>query len=300
MSEKIIVSVGEAKFELLPGFDQLRKCSFRPQDHLILVRFEGREEPALYLEVKWRLIWLQTYCEELNLSYAVIEEEPKQIGNDITSVCKVLINDKLVGQGTGGMRADSLYAIQQAATIAKGRALANAGFGGVFAGASASENGGLGEIPCDSGMRTSEIFRPIDLNTLTQNEVFPFKMDAAQEKQSPVKKATERKSRRNTAHTETSAPAVNQPEPQPQPQPVQPAPQAQPTSQAQTKYEFTEETARDFVVLVQGKWKNKTIGEVYAENPSSIQYFADKGRYPDLKSAAQAYLNFKNAQNAPW
>ena len=125
-------------------------------------------------------------------------------------------------------------------------------------------------------------------------------MDAAQEKQSPIKKATERKSRRNTAHTETSAPAVNQPEPQPQPQPVQPAPQAQPTPQAQTKYEFTEETARDFVVLVQGKWKNKTIGEVYAENPSSIQYFADKGRYPDLKAAAQAYLNFKNAQNAPW
>ena len=298
MSEKTIVTVGEAKFELLPGFDQLRKCSFRPQDHLILVRFEGNQEQALYLEVKWRLIWLQTYCEELNLSYAVIEEEPKQIGNDITSVCKVLINDKLVGQGTGGMRADSLYAIQQAATIAKGRALANAGFGGVFAGASVSENGGLGEIPCDSGMRTSEIFRPIDLNSPAQNEEFPFKMDPAPEKQSPAKKTTERKSRRNTAHTETPAPTVNQPEPQPQP--VQPAPQAQPTTQTQTKFEFTEETARDFVVLVQGKWKNKTIGEVYAENPSSVQYFADKGRYPDLKAAAQAYLNFKNTQNAPW
>ena len=276
MSEKTIVTVGEAKFELLPGFDQLRKCSFRPQDHLILVRFEGREEQALYLEVKWRLIWLQTYCEELNLSYAVIEEEPKQIGNDITSVCKVLINDKLVGQGTGGMRADSLYAIQQAATIAKGRALANAGFGSVFTSASESESGGI-EIPCDSGVSADFfVFQPQKLDPSYGN---PMQVPAPPPLQSdaPAMPANPRYDNQQFI-------------PRPQTAPEPPARQATQTP-VSAECPRTREDALSFLVPLRGTWYGKPLSEVIAKDPASVRYYAEKSRNGDLKQAARLILN---------
>ena len=136
----------------------LRRCSFDPKSHLINLESDSNKKARLYLTVEWRVYWFQTWCQENGKSY-LIEESPVesiQGTSFIQSSCTVYIDGEAAGHGIGGINLSGSkggdYCIQSCATIAKGRALANAGFGSVFSSALDSENGA--DIPCDGGMGT--------------------------------------------------------------------------------------------------------------------------------------------------
>lgn len=150
---------------LNPALATIRACSFNPGEHMIPITFKDGDAPNYYLEVKWRLFWFHQYCQEKGYASYSVEESPATIitcpsGSFVQTAAVVKIDGEVVGQGIGGVSlasTDIQYAVQQAATIAKGRALANAGFGCVFTSAAASESGGS-EIPCDSGLNGNDIF----------------------------------------------------------------------------------------------------------------------------------------------
>ncbi len=143
---------------------ELRPCGFRPEEHFVRVgSLRKDEEERLYLEVKWREYWFHRYCDENGILSRSIEELPAALiqGTDFLQAQAVVkMNGEVAGRGVGGFwlrTQERAYAVQMAGTIAKGRALANAGFGTVFSSARASETGGA-EIPCDSGLKVSEFF----------------------------------------------------------------------------------------------------------------------------------------------
>lgn len=272
---------------LLPGVAELRKCrDFHPEEHFIKVSFQDSNRESYYLEVKWRTFWFLAYCEENGLR-GRIEEHPVEIlpgTNLVQAVCSVYIDGDLVGKGVGGtILRDNMYAVQQAATIAKGRALANAGFGTVFSSASTNESGGQ-EIPCDGGLRVDEV--TADFFVRSRNDPHNSMDDG--EASDPTEADV--------------APAPVQTTPAPAPAPAQPAPapvqfpkyQPQFAAAPQTDDKpMTFEEARDFVVNINHEYKGKTLGEVYAlgfNGQRTIQYFAEKSRKADLKKAAQTYL----------
>ena len=140
-------AIHSTEVKLRDGIAQIRKCSFRPEEHFINLEIDGQKKPRYYLTVDWRLFWLQLWCQENGMEYCV-EEQPVAILPGTTwiqTVCTILIDGKIAGQGIGGINLNGPkggeYAIQSCATIAKGRALANAGFGSVFTSASESESG---------------------------------------------------------------------------------------------------------------------------------------------------------------
>jgi len=244
--------------ELLEGISELRKCSFKPEEHFIKVRFQGTGDESFYLEVKWRMFWFQTYCREMGIQDYSIEEQPANLiqGTNLIQVtCIVRMDGKVAGQGVGGYSVaggDIAYAVQQAATIAKGRALANAGFGTVFSSAAANESGGF-EVPADSGLRTSEFFvkrnpsNPMQVTTLTPE---------------------------NDSQTQVQ-PTLSTAEPE----------------QTESK-EMTREEACRFKVPIRGKHFGETLGDVMGKDPSAVNYYATNTRYSgsELQKAAQLML----------
>ena len=163
----------------------LRRCSFDPKSHLINLESDSNKKARLYLTVEWRVYWFQTWCQENGKSY-LIEESPVesiQGTSFIQSRCTVYIDGEAAGHGIGGINLSGSkggdYCIQSCATIAKGRALANAGFGSVFSSALDSENGA--DIPCDGGMGTDFfVFSPQWLGPKADNQP-PISPQTAQE-----------------------------------------------------------------------------------------------------------------------
>ncbi len=162
MSEKTNLVSESAQEQLAPELTDdvkiIRKCSFNPAEHLIKIKFEKTGVESFYLPVYWRLVWFEVYCQEMEYEqYAILENDPQMIGNYISASATVEIDGKTVGRAIGGCyigKEGVEYAIQQAGTIAKGRALANAGFGTVLSAADVSENGNS-EPVVDGGIQTS-------------------------------------------------------------------------------------------------------------------------------------------------
>lgn len=145
----------------------IRPCDYEPINDMITVSYgENRPEEA-YLEVKYRLYWFILYCKENNIPYSIDEsryEFRPEIGNGIVcATVKIRMGDSEFAssasvalmkdsgdEGSSSAREYNSHALQTAETIARGRALANAGFGTVAAG-SADENGEL--FPADSGVK---------------------------------------------------------------------------------------------------------------------------------------------------
>lgn len=148
-----------------------RPCSFRPEDYAITIREENGTESG-YLEVKYRVLWFQTYCREQHLtSYSIETDLAETVGNKyIQVIARVKINGEVVGSDIGGVYIGgnaSPQAVQRAATLAKGRALANAGFGAALA----SDAGGADEVPCGSGYAVKEPRRDDALSGPTPMEL---------------------------------------------------------------------------------------------------------------------------------
>ena len=108
---------------------------FEPKEKLTqIVGMNG--ELQSYLEVKYRIEWFNQYCAENDIKGVIDESDIKYLEQVKMFVAtrKIYMDDKLVATGIGGKMVDGDITsmnmiIQSAATIAKGRALANCGFG---------------------------------------------------------------------------------------------------------------------------------------------------------------------------
>ena len=251
--------------QLLEGVSELRKCSFAPQDHFIRIRFKNSEDESFYLEVKWREFWFQTYCAENGIFGSIIENDAALIAGTqfLQASAEVLMDGKVAGRGVGGYYMsgnDMEYAVQMAETIAKGRALANAGFGTVFTSASASENGGF-EVPCDGGMKTSEFFvkrnpsNPMQVTTASLND------HQQPDNDKPATVAGEQESK------------------------------VTPKAEEEQK-EMTKEDAFRFKVPVRGKHFGEALGDVMGKDPKFVKYYAENPRFAntELQKAANLIL----------
>lgn len=250
--------------ELLEGVADLRKCAFKPQEHFVKIPgFRAGDEESYYLEVKWREFWFHQYCDENNISQRSIEELPVTLiagTNFLQAEAVVKINGDVVGRGVGGYYlngGDNSYAVQLASTIAKGRALANAGFGTVFSSAAASESGGR-EIICDSGLKTSEFF-------VRRNPKNPMLVTLEKTEEPAAPPAPE------------DAPSEKKAE--------EPAPAP--------KSAMTREDALKFTVPIRGKHFGEALGDVMGRDPGAVKYYAENPRYAgqDIQEAAKLVLN---------
>ena len=255
----------------------LRKCSFEPQDHLINLENDQNKKPRLYLTVEWRVYWFQTWCQENGKKY-LIEEQPVEIVPGtafIQSRCTVFIDGEAAGHGVGGINLNGSkggdYCIQSCATIAKGRALANAGFGSVFSSALDSENGA--DIPCYGGMGTDFfVFAPRQLGPDSGNPVI------------------------NGNKAEQPVSQAEKPEYELKPQaPLFPMESAgQPARQATAvpgtgNAPGTREEALQYLVPLKGEWFGHPLGEVLAKSPKDVRFYASC-RHADLREAAKLVL----------
>ena len=211
----------------------------------------------------------------------MIEESPVesiQGTSFIQSSCTVYIDGEAAGHGIGGINLSGSkggdYCIQSCATIAKGRALANAGFGSVFSSALDSENGA--DIPCDGGMGTDFfVFSPQWLGPKAGNQP-PFSPQTAQEvipmsQMMPASAAM------------PCSPGFTQAFPT---RTVRQATAAPETGNAPK----TREEALRFIVPMKGEWFGHPLGDVLAKSPKDVQFYASC-RNADLKAAAKLVLN---------
>lgn len=133
----------------LPDIPNIRACSFDPAKHLIdITTYDNK--PAKYLEVKNRLLWFLTYCEEHDI-VPYIDESEIQYDPSLgmfTAVCSIYMDGKLAAKAAAGRLLDQMNGntvVQSVATTAKGRALANLGFGTALCGSEDDE-----ETPADA------------------------------------------------------------------------------------------------------------------------------------------------------
>ena len=263
MNETIQANENQAP-QLLEGVSELRKCNFAPQDHFIKIRFKNSDDESFYLEVKWSEFWFHTFCTENGIFGSIIENDAALIAGTkfLQASAEVMMDGKVAGRGVGGYYLsgnDMEYAVQMAETIAKGRALANAGFGTVFTSASASENGGF-EVPCDGGMKTSEFF-------VKRNPSNPMQVTTA--------------SMRDHQQPDNDKPA----ETEEQGSKVTPKVEEEPK-------EMTKEDAFKFKVPVRGKHFGEALGDVMGKDPKFVKYYAENPRFAntELQKAANLIL----------
>ena len=237
-----------------------RICNnFKPEEHLIKVNYSDGSPDELYLEVKFRVEWFNTWCEEHNV-VGIIDESQYQIHPELNLVvvtCKVFTEDrangcpaKLEAAASAGASVfpgdvtELTKAVQTAATSAKGRALADAGFSTAMATARIPSESGE-PIPVDSGIRfVRDAGNPLLFTRVNENET----------------------------HADTNGNA----------QPAAPATDA--------KAGMTLQDARLVVVPI-GKYKGKKLFEVMAEDANTVKWYAsdsfDKNnRYTAFKEAA--------------
>ena len=296
--------------------ESVRKCSFNPQEYFIKVSWGDIQ--YYYLEVKWRLVWLAVYCRENRMSHAVIEEPATLLGDWIQSECKIFINGELIAKGVGAVKKTEEYAIQKAETIAKGRALANAGFGTAFASGRADESGGP-EIPCESGIRV-DYFKPIDLSQFPNGDELPFDVEpkpiapvelpkpAALPVQEEPAKPVEAKQEEKPAAPVKRGVGRPRKNPAPAPAPVQAtAPQvatASGTNQQQDLAEglempkTREEALKVNLLFPKSKYYGQPLGEIFAKEAGYIRWLARNKPNADDKigqvmtAAAKMILDF--------
>ena len=132
----------------------IRQCSFDPTSRLIdITQTDGTI--AKYLMVQDRVLWFHKYCEENGL-FGTIDDSNIEFIEGIKmfkATCLVIIDGEIIGKSVGSciLKDDTEKAIELAATSAKGRALANAGFGTAMCYQDDPET-----IPCDAGVKASK------------------------------------------------------------------------------------------------------------------------------------------------
>ena len=113
----------------------LRACrDYRPSEHLVKITYREEGQPerqGLYLDVSSRIAWFTRYCEEKGCTGSIADSDVEVIPELQLVIVRasVTLNGEVVGKSAASWPlSDPKAAVQRAATTAKGRALANAGF----------------------------------------------------------------------------------------------------------------------------------------------------------------------------
>lgn len=145
----------------------LRECGYDPSRDLTVADYSGDGKSGdMYLPTKDRLYWFVSYCLKNDIHYSIDESQYELIpgigGGLLVATAKVTMGDQefkstaaiplMKDDGTDACREArdyNRYALQTVETMAKGRCLANAGFGTGMTGKAVED----GEpIPPDSGI----------------------------------------------------------------------------------------------------------------------------------------------------
>ena len=290
----------------------LRQCSYDPAPDRILVNYGQGGQDELYLEVKFRMLWFLTWCKENGFNGFIDESEYEVIPSMgmVIAKAKVYVDGNLIGAAAASAVTNGDYAhneklIQTAATSAKGRALADAGFGTISSGLP-SESGEI--VPVDAGIKI--IRDPV--NPLVYKKIaVPAEKAPEEEAVEEPKKRARRKKAEIEAEKTVSEPAEEQPaeeqtteepaEPE-EAEPVAEAPvqenpvtPAEPAAETAPEHQMTLEEAREFVIPIGTKYKGRKVWELLAEDLKTAQWIAsdefDKhGRWSALKTAVSIAL----------
>lgn len=302
---------------------QARKCSFNPNDYMVTLEREGPNGTRIsekYLEVKYRVLWFQLYCQENGLSGVIDDSEViyDPVSKMVIANCVVYIDGVVVGRSSSAKYHDlanperGALVFPGAGTAAKGRALANAGFGTVNSG---KEEGDTS--PCDAGVQV--VTEP---NAKAEETAKPKSKSAQEPKPQKVKEPE--------AASEPAQPEEPKAEPDKKTEPEQAASEKTETNSkeveatdsddAQMKLdgvddssspanegandseiaapETLEEALAVVVPIGRADILNKTLGEVMEIDPNVIRYYSsDRFVNPKLqylKSAAQIILKAKS------
>lgn len=268
----------------------MRHCSYKPEKDMIIVRsYDGQDQK--YLEVKYRVQWFHQYCEENGIVGFIDDSDIRFMPEAglLLATAIVYMDEKVAGKSIAGAHLDSLdplrasTIVQTIATQAKGRALANAGFGS--ANVSAAEEGDSSAL-CDAGI-------PVSSNE--QEEPKPEKRRGR-----PRKKKEE----------ETQAPSETLPvasgEVSPADVPVETSSPEVPSEPIVSPPGNTggvpsegEYRAALQVILPVGQHKGKTFQQALAENPTIAQWYRDNfrnERRKDVREAAICICEYREQQ----
>ena len=285
-------------------FINARKCSYDPMQDLIDVTYDNDKHSA-YLQVPHRLIWFATYCAEKGFTGFVDDGDVKYIPELalMQATASVFINGTMVGRSSAGCAItagdyESINnAIQTAATRAKGRALANAGFGTppTMEGGNPAEDGN--NYPCDGGIPFQYPQMVVNNGQVVQNPVMPPRQPDAVCRKLCTRTQSDSHSGsacfvlplRTAADADASVcpqqPAMTYPQQPPMAARQQQAPVQQPIGVAG----MTLEQAKAFVIP-SGRMKGKTMGELDID---TVKWYAEKCKSvnnPNLIVAAKLVL----------
>ena len=244
----------------------VRACGYNPAKDMIPVEYPDHKE--LYLRVANRVLWFNKWLEDHgkqgfidDSEYEFVHINPNDPNAPVFIVCKatVYIGGEIVGKSQAGGPLNfsdpgNFYnALKTYGTQAKGRALANAGFGTTGTGA---EDGA--QLPCDSGIPT------VSTPPVSQHAPVPPTPQASAE---PPRQAAEVSPPAPPKATEAPpAPAVNK-EPMkakneaPKPSPAPTAPTLQPGDE-----DMTLEEALAYKIPI-GQHAGESMREFMANDP---------------------------------
>lgn len=256
------------KTEVRTETSSLRSCSFSPEKYMVEIQntFTGKSEK--YLPVNARIAWFLTYCKEHRITpmFRPNVYFDRTVFQYIATV-EVLMNGEVVAIEQAAKvynpKEPATYAaLMSAITAAKGRALADLGFGTLM---SEMDEGNDG-IPADTGIPTlMETPCPTDADApperipdwFADDEYPDFMVEPEAEPKSEPKVKTEPKRKPK----EKLVDAEPLPEFEPEPEKTLP--------------KMSLEEARAFVVD-RGTQKGMTLGELAATKPTTVKFYAEK------------------------
>lgn len=263
------------------SFNKLRRCAYDPTADLITVKYDDSGKEAFYLQVPHRIIWFHQYCTENGLHGVIDDGDVTYIPELglVKAVATVLMDNVVVGRSAAGcvVNVNDMEsvnnAVQTAATRAKGRALANAGFGTPAGQGNPGESGDM--YPCDAGMPFQTYPQMVvSGGQVVQPPVYGINQYGGG--YAPV--SLQPQVNPNEVRYQQSYSTA----PAPKPAPSKPTP----VNQMPMQPGMTLEQAQNFVVP-SGRQAGKRLCELDA---STVEYYATKSaskRYPEFIQAAK-------------
>lgn len=277
----------------------IRDCDYDPAHDLIAIpQADGREEA--YLNVNRRVLWFTRYLAAHKLSGYIDDSDVRfdPEAKMLIATARVVIDHNVVGQSSAARAYDpdapAMFGMEapilSACTAAKGRALANAGFGIV---ASGLEDGA--EIPCEGGIKVTRdemgthvlhVYQKAveGVNTPNRPNLPPREEPVEDTPTAPPKAAGKKKGEKPKPKEadEEAAPATEPPASEPEP-----VAGFEPMSDP----EMPRDEALKFVVPI-GIFKGQTLEAVLAlpDGEAQLHTFATitNPKYADLRVAAKA------------
>lgn len=295
---------------------------FDPRKYMRIIQKEG-QTGKYYLDVVYRKLWFRLKYPEgkivkkilkLTDQMAIVEAKVYLSRNDAEDsfISNAMAQKYMTGDDQFGNKF-----VELAETAAVGRALADAGFGLQFADTEGELDPEVTDAPLDVNLMAGGGNMPLPKGTYMDVELInpagETEMEPASsisEYEIPGQYGIESYLPNPEDGMQTSRPQVAQ---NPQPQAVQSVPQRQNTGQGTGKQPpqtidkklpveqiytmLTWEKAVSVVVPV-GVFKNKTLGQVAMEKPSSLEWYVSSYGGPDnlLRAAAKFLLDVAKEQ----